>query len=319
MEEVARSHKPQAPTQSSQTPVSSLSFRQLEIFHAIMETGSVNAASRMLGISQPSLSRSLRRLEDQLRLKLYRRQRQRLVPTNEAHRIFEVVAPAIHQIRAIKDSVINIAEGQTSLFRFAATQSVARTLVPRAISAMRMAEPGIGIFLDTISRGRHIEYLLNKQGECILSLADLVHPMIMSREIARAPLVAIVNKEHPLSNEGCVSPEMLIGQSLILFERSGPHSAAIETFMGSYEKPICKTYIRFSDAALGLVAEGVGVALIDDFTAMGWLPPEVVRIPLADPPLFTVRLYTNIEHPGSHFVERLGNTLVSLIKESGHA
>jgi len=45
---------------------SGLISRQLEIFHAIMATGSVSAAPRLLNVSQPSLSRSLQRLEDQL-------------------------------------------------------------------------------------------------------------------------------------------------------------------------------------------------------------------------------------------------------------
>ena len=170
MEEVDAGHAARTASGSAQTPAPDLPFRQLEIFHGIMETGSVSAASRMLGISQPSLSRSLQRLEDQLRLKLFRRHHKRLISTSEAHRLFEVVVPAIHQMRAIKDSAFNIAEGQTSLFRFAATQSVVRVLVPRAIRAMRKTEPDTRIFLDAITRGQHTEYLLSAQVECILSL-----------------------------------------------------------------------------------------------------------------------------------------------------
>ena len=87
-----------------------LAFRQLEVFHAIMETGSMSAASRMLGTTQPSLSRSLQRLEDQLRVVLFQRHRKRLVPTDEARRLYDVVSPAIHQIRAISDSAVTIAD-----------------------------------------------------------------------------------------------------------------------------------------------------------------------------------------------------------------
>ena len=314
MEEVARDGDLQTRSEPAPTLAPDLSFRQLEIFHSIMETGSVSAAARMLGISQPSLSRGLHRLEDQLHLALFRRHRKRLVPTSEAHRLFEIVVPAIHQMRAIRDSVPNIAAGQTSLFRFAATQSVVRVLVPRAIRAMRKAEPGTRIFLDAITRRQHTEYLLSAQGECILSLAEMDHPLIMSRDVGKAPLVALVHKDHPLSAEGGLSPGMLSGQQLILFEHSGPHSGAIDAFFDGHECPASKTFIRFSDAALGLAAEGVGVALVDDFTAMGWLPPEVVRVPLIDPPMFTARLYTNAEHPGSRFVERLGDTLASLTR-----
>lgn len=318
MAEVTGRGFPRAATGLEPAAAPVLPFRQLEIFHAIMETGSVSAASRVLGISQPSLSRSLHRLEDQLRLDLFQRHRKRLVPTSEAHRLYDVVAPAVRQMRAITASVAKIAEGQTSLFRFAATQSVVHALVPRAIRAMRQKAPELRIFLDAITRSQHAEYLISSQGECILSLAEVDHPLISSREIARAPLVALVRTDHPLSVEPCVSPKALLGHPLILFEHSGPHSVAIDAFFAGHDRPPAKTFIRFSDAALGLAAEGVGVALVDGFTAMGWLPQGVVRVPLFEPPLFTARLYTNNERPGSRFVELLGDTLAGLTAEGRH-
>lgn len=299
------------------TPDTGLPFRQLEVFHAVMETGSVAAAARVLGVSQPSLSRSLQRLEDQMRLALFQRHRKRLVPTAEAQRLFEMVTPAVHQMRAITATAARIADGEASLFRFAATQSVVRVLLPRALRAMRRRVPGLRLFLDTVTRSRHVEYLLSSQGECVVSLAEVDHPLIAAREVARAPLVALMPDDHPLASQGPLTPAALEREAVILFERSGPHSNAIDAFFAGHERPSTATWIRFSDAAVGLAAEGAGIALVDGFTAMGWLPPGLVRVPLANPPAFTARLYWNAERPGSRMVGMLGDVLQTEAKNHG--
>ena len=61
-----------------------LTHRQLEAFHVFMETGTVTGAADRLRISQPAVSKILAALEYDLKLKLFKRVRKRLVPTNEA-------------------------------------------------------------------------------------------------------------------------------------------------------------------------------------------------------------------------------------------
>jgi DNA-binding transcriptional LysR family regulator len=313
VEKVTRPGRSRISQPPNLTPAPGSLYRQLEIFHAVMETHSVSAASRSLGVSQPSLSRSLKRLEDQLRIELFRRHRKRLVPTDEALRLFDAVVPVVNQMQALAGSIARIAEGQTSLFRFAATQSVGRVLVPRAIQAIKTRSPGLRVFLDAITRVQHSEYLIGGQGECILTLAAIGHPLIAERVIGQAALVALVPRGHPLAGERVLSPGQFDGVPVIMFEHSGPHFTAINEFFAGHAQPVVSTYVRFADAALGFAAHGGGIALVDEFTAQGMLPDNLIVVPLADPPLFTARLYWNSARPGSRHVQLLGDTLVALI------
>src|SRR4051794_28257236 len=68
-----------------------LSLRQIEVFRAVMISGSINGASQMLRVSQPSLSRVVRRTEDVLGFNLFERIRGRLVPTKEAGSLLVLV------------------------------------------------------------------------------------------------------------------------------------------------------------------------------------------------------------------------------------
>ncbi len=65
-----------------------MNLRQMEVFHAIMRSGSVTGAARQLNVSQPAISATLRHCEAQLGMKLFERAGSGLQPTPEAHAIF---------------------------------------------------------------------------------------------------------------------------------------------------------------------------------------------------------------------------------------
>ena len=71
-------------------------LRQIEVFRAVMVTGSISGAARLLAVSQPAISRLLAYTEDRLGLKLFERIKGRVQPTPEARRLFAEV-DQVHQ------------------------------------------------------------------------------------------------------------------------------------------------------------------------------------------------------------------------------
>src|SRR3712207_2008590 len=65
-----------------------LSARQIEVFRAVMVAGSLSGAAQQLNVSQPSLTRLVRRIEDQVGFALFDRVKGRLLPTAEARMVF---------------------------------------------------------------------------------------------------------------------------------------------------------------------------------------------------------------------------------------
>ena len=72
--------------------------RMMEAFNAVMEAGSVSAAARCLGVSQPAVSRLLKQFEDELGFALFHRAKGKLTPTPEAHRLSIDVGNALDGI-----------------------------------------------------------------------------------------------------------------------------------------------------------------------------------------------------------------------------
>ncbi len=291
-----------------------MTFRQLEIFHATVTSRSVTAAAHVLNVSQPSLSRSLRRLEDQLGTALFTRNRNRLQPTAEALRLYAEVDGLMRQFETLSGSVGSILEGESALFRFGATASVSRVLVPRAISLLTASAPKLQIFLDAVTADQFIDYVVSGRGECGLTLLDVRHPLIATREIGTAPLIALLHRDHPLANKTALSASDLESEEIIAFEQAGPHSVAIDRFLASLpRRPRERVMVRFTDAAIALARERIGIGLVDAFSADETCLGDLVIKPLVDAPLFTARLCWHRERPISRHVETLATALQACV------
>ena len=73
-----------------------MNIRQVEVFKAIMDAGSVTGAAGKLHVSQPSVSKHLGLLEADLGLELFLRVGNKLVPTSEAEALYDQVARTYH-------------------------------------------------------------------------------------------------------------------------------------------------------------------------------------------------------------------------------
>lgn len=79
-----------------------LTLRQIEVIRAIMVTGTVAGAAKLLNVSAPGLSRLMKYTETSLGLRLFDRRNGRFVPTAQAHGIFEQVNRVFQKVEDLR-------------------------------------------------------------------------------------------------------------------------------------------------------------------------------------------------------------------------
>ncbi|WP_249137055.1 LysR family transcriptional regulator [Bradyrhizobium tropiciagri] len=260
-----------------------LSLRQIEVFRAVMLSGSLNGAANVLHVAQPSLSRVVKRTEDVLNFKLFERVRGRLIPTKEAGALLTLVNRVYRQLDELGDAVDKMTMGEGSVFKLGCTGSPGRCLVPRVVAAMRTALPKLNFQVDVLLFEQIIDYLLFQRGECVVSVFPIRHPLVESRSVRTGRLVALIPKTHPLAKRRQVTVQQLAKEPLISFDPMTPHGAAVSQMFEStgHEPQIC-VLIRHIETAVSLVANGVGIAIVDEFSvADEWDMPLAV-VPLAN-------------------------------------
>ena len=89
-----------------------MNLRQIEIFHAIMEAGTITGAAKAFNISQPAVTTILRHTEDQLKFKLFNRVLGRLEPTPEARILFAETSRVFDHVRTVRQTVEDLRQAR---------------------------------------------------------------------------------------------------------------------------------------------------------------------------------------------------------------
>src|SRR5476649_2882620 len=123
-----------------------LNLKQIEVFRAIMLTGSISGAAKLLHVSQPAVSRLISYTEQRLGLLLFQRIKGRLYPTPEARRLFEEVSAVYQSVQRVND----LAENRIGQLRIASSPNLGQSLMPRAVAIFCQRYPEVRIVLHTL-------------------------------------------------------------------------------------------------------------------------------------------------------------------------
>jgi DNA-binding transcriptional LysR family regulator len=268
------------------------SFGQIEAFRAVMRMGTVSGASAMLNASQPGVSRAVRRLEDVIGFALFERVRGRLAPTREARLLLAHVDRLFDQFDAVSDVLARIADGEDRPFRVGASPSVARRLVPLAFAKVRSAHPRLPLHLDVMSIAQMTDFLLFGRGEALVTMFPVEHPGIEGARLGRGRLVCLLPPGHRLARSPYLRAKDVPRERFVSFEPDTPHGRLIAALFGG-DVPPASVGVRFAETAANLVATGLGVAIVDEFSAMGLDPAAIAAVPIRGSPELGVHLAWN--------------------------
>ena len=277
-----------------------LSLRQMEVFHTVMQTRSITGASKVLHVSQPVLSRTIRRIEDQLGIALFARDRNGLVSTSEALQIFAELDPLIRQLTSVGTQIGRIARGETAVFRVGSTASVARALIPQSLRTLSVEVPGIELFFDVLPVNQIEDYLITGRGEAVVTIASSEHPLIASEHVGKVDLVAVIHKDHALAQRSIIRAHDLANCDFIAFSTGGAHQTVVDRFLNSEKLSVnTRAVARYADTALALASEAMGIILVDYLSTLGPLGNNLVVRPIENAPQFSISVLWNRRRPHS--------------------
>jgi DNA-binding transcriptional LysR family regulator len=242
-----------------------LDVTALRVVRAIGDEGGFTAAAVALGTTQPAVSQLVRRLEQRLGTALVERSGRRMRLTEAGE-----VLDALRGLRA-------------GTVRLSAFPSAAATIVPRALARMRGEHPALRVRLAEAEPPQSIAAL--RSGRCDVAVA-FGYPEDDGSDLAglvRVPLTrdevhAVLPRDHRLAARASVSVADLADEDWIAgCPRCRSHLLALAARVDV--RPRVQFETDDSAAVVGLVAAGVGVALLPGL-ALGALPDDVVVLPL---------------------------------------
>ncbi|MCZ8384179.1 LysR family transcriptional regulator [Achromobacter xylosoxidans] len=244
-----------------------MELRQLEAFAAVMSTGSVTAAGRLLGRSQPAISRLLQELEAEIGYALFARSGPRVTPTEQGFLLYDDVERALSSLRQIRDRAEEIARGQAQPLLLAATSALAAGLVP---DALKRIEPHANlaprIELRSASPERVVHAVLSGAAQLGATSLPLEHRGLTVHWIGQAPCVVALPENDPAARHDVVPVAELAGRRVITMANPYRLRRRLDAALGHAAGAI---ETNSSINALAAVRAGLGVSVLEPITAYG--------------------------------------------------
>ncbi|MBO9434935.1 LysR family transcriptional regulator [Ruegeria sp. R13_0] len=244
----------------------SLRFRQLQAFHAIMETGTVTGAASVLGISQPGISNLLSQLEREARLPLFERTKGRLLPTPEAELLYREVDTVVRGLDHVAQAVTDLQNKHPGQLQVAAPHMLSFGFMPREIARFSKSRPNLSVSFQSQYSSKIQEWVTSGLFEIGIVEMPILHDTLNAK-VFRFETLATFPENSPLAAHEVLTPELLENEPFIVM---GPehqtHRRTREVFQKAGRDWRTKIHTHLSENLLSFVKQGMGVAMIDPFT-----------------------------------------------------
>jgi DNA-binding transcriptional LysR family regulator len=245
-----------------------LNQRQLEAFRAVVESGSTVAASRLLNVSQPAISRSLKLLEEQVGFALFERSATGLCPTQDGQALYHEVAMVFRQLSRAGAIAGRIARADHGEVRVAAFPALAASVLPAIVAQFMIGHPHVRVSLYGSGWRQIVDGLTAQKLDIALTLRCSDSPMIDSTLLGRYRQVCVLGPGHPLAGAPSVDLKELANHEVVMLDTddgsADPLLLSLAEHRVTVRSPI-KVSLAYS--ACQFVALGRGIAIVDDFVA----------------------------------------------------
>ncbi|EJI6682880.1 LysR family transcriptional regulator [Vibrio parahaemolyticus] len=261
-----------------------MNLRQLEVFYAIMQAGTVSGAARLLHVSQPNVTRVLAHTEQQLGFALFERVKGRLVPTQEAKALLPEAEKVYQQLGQFRSLTNKVKQGTQHLRVGAPPVLAAHLLAPTV--ALLSKEHGISFELLTANRDELCSGLLKHELDVAIAFGEETPPALMGHVLLKENLALIAPKSAAIPAEKTVILEELISHDLpiIGLDSRDPLGLLLHQTLSArdehYQHAIT---VRSYSAAAELVKHQAGFAIIDPWTAKQYRQDDAVSVHALEP------------------------------------
>jgi DNA-binding transcriptional LysR family regulator len=258
-----------------------LDVRQMEAFAAVMSAGSITGAARLLGRSQPALSRLIQDLETRLGFALLHRNGPRVSPTERGVLFHEEVERFLTSLHHMHERALAIGQGDPEPLAIEAIPALAGGLLPLVLA--RLAECGLPSQLSLRSSSAElvIQSVLARNADIGVTSLPVEHAGLDLHWIGESDCVAAVASSDPLAAGECLPIGCLLERRLITM--ANPYRLRGRVDRALQQAGIVPQAMLVTNASINAIMAahaGLGVAIVEPATAYAMPVRDVTILPI---------------------------------------
>jgi LysR family transcriptional regulator, regulator of abg operon len=288
-----------------------MTLQQLADFLAIVQHGSVHAAARATGQTQPALTKSLRRLEGALGTSLLDRHARGMQPNPFGQTLLAHARRVVTEAQRARDAIAQSLEHRRGRVEFGISAAASILLAPPAIRRFRREYPEV----DLRSRGGLYHSLapMLRDGQCDFFISPLpagpVDPRFASRTLIESQMVLVARREHPLARVRTLQA-VREARFVIGGPRGQPGAGIVAVFeQAGFDPPQIEIQTDGLIDSAAMVAGSDCLALLPAaLMRSGLLRERLVVLPIANAlPAYEVALFERAHEPQTPAAAALAN------------
>ncbi|MEW9553534.1 LysR family transcriptional regulator [Nonomuraea sp. NPDC050783] len=295
-----------------------MQLQQLAYFVAVAETRHFTQAAERMRVAQPSLSKQIKALENDLGAPLFSRARGNVTLTPAGEALLPLARRMLADADTARQEVAQLAGLRRGRVRLGATPSLCAGLLADALARFHRAYPGIELLVEEGGSRDLVRALARGQLDLSLIIMPLQSddPALVTEEILRENLV-VVSPSHEPPRRPYMEIGELRGQQMVMFRRGYDlREATLAACRQAGFEPRLAVQGGEMDAVLRFVEAGLGVAVVPSMVLDG--RPGLAGTPLAPPGLSrTIALAHRKDVEPTTAAQAFRGTLLSFVVEAG--
>lgn len=290
-----------------------MDFRQLSYFKAVAEQGGFTRASQVLHLSQSTLSKVIKSLEEELGVELFDRSSKRIELTDAGETVLAEAKVILSSMQNLADSLYGLQQLKKGTVRLGMPPIIGTLYFPGIIADFRRRYPGIAIKL-TEGGSKEVEAAVLR-GDVDLGLVVLpvdegvfdIQPFLQEK------LAVIAAHDSELSDREVVFLKEIVNEPLIMLREGFAIYGSVNEAYGKlgHEPQIVYESAQW-DFIGEMVAEGLGISFLPESLCRRLDPARIRTIRLAEPEIpYHVAVITRrgiyLSYAAREFLAHLGN------------
>jgi DNA-binding transcriptional LysR family regulator len=296
-----------------------MNLRQIEVFRAVMTAGSIAGASQMLFVSQPAVSRLLAHTEQRVGFALFQRIKGRLYATPEAKRLYSKIEDVYEGVQRVNDLVSVLARNRSGILNLVSSPSVGQRFIPLALAQFQHQNPDVKLTFGCHNYEQLSEQLLTHKADLGVASMPIEHHNLKVVPLCISRLMCILPGDHPLCEKDELSLKDVTGYPMVGYGYGTRLGRKIADYYVSQDcEQTHSIEVASPQNAAGLAEIGMGLALVDEFSARGWssFRPISVR-PMIDSPELEASFVYHRYEPISQLTQAFVSLLRKLLAQHG--
>lgn len=287
-----------------------MNLRDFRYMLAVAEHEHFGRAAEACGVSQPTVTVQIRRLEEHLGVTLFERTSKAVIPTPACDQLIGHVRAAVAETDAFLATARNLRDPMAGRIRLGIIPTLAPYLLPLVFGPLREALPELEVEPWEDQTAALLKRLHAHELDAALLATEVIGPELESRPLFAEPFLAALPPEHPLAGREMVAEADLAQDILVLADGHCLREQALEACGGN---GALNGTLRATSLStlLNMVAAGYGTTLIPALAAGAAQDTGIVLRPLAARVGRTVRIAWRARFPRRAVLERVGEVIAT--------